>query len=73
MYICFIEDENGEYLSVDKNRKFKKYCGNEAYLFLKSNKRRLMRISDIEDMDEIYLELPKDKIKIARKDERHEQ
>ena len=57
--IYYIEDKNGKYVSEDGTRRFTKLEGREAYAFLKTpkgKKKRFMRISSIEDNEEINIE-----------------
>ncbi len=74
--IYYIEDKNGKYVSEDGTRRFTKLEGREAYAFLKTpkgKKKRFMRISSIEDNEEINIEVPSKEIKAFRKYERRNQ
>ena len=74
--IYYIEDKNGKYVSEDRTRRFTKLEGREAYAFLKTpkgKKKRFMRISSIEDNEEINIEVPSKEIKAFRKYERRNQ
>lgn len=74
--IYYIEDKNGKYVSEDGTRRFTKLEGREAYTFLKTpkgKKKRFMRISSIEDNEEINIEVPSKEIKDFRKYERRNQ
>ena len=71
----FIESKNGEYPSWDGKRRFIKLSGKEAYEYLQTEegrKKRFMKVDD--DKGQIsYFEIPADKVKEHRKDERRKQ
>lgn len=75
MSTYYIEDQNGDFFSVDKKRRFIKLSGTEAYKYLSihKDKRFYSLPSDKETDDPIYIEIPKSKIKSFRKEERHTQ
>ena len=83
MKIYFIEDENGEYYSSDKTRRFTRIAGKEAFVYLQNEKKRGINrrflqteseeIDSATPYDEIYIEIPEKSIKVVRVDERREQ
>ncbi len=77
MSIFYIEDENGTYLSEDGKRKFIRLESKEAYEYLKKTEckgKRFFRTSTEErDGEFVYVEIPPDKVKSARKLQRRAQ
>ena len=77
MKIYYIESENGNIFSPDKKRRFIRLTGKDAYLYLKSNEGKKKRFfqteSEIDGGDEIFIEIPCDKIRDTRKIERRKQ
>lgn len=77
MSIFYIEDKNGTYLSEDRQRKFIRLQGKEAYEYLKSadgkGKRFLQTETEETGGEKVYVEIPKEYISIYRKEERHDQ
>ena len=77
MSIYYIEDENGQYFSTDRQRRFIRLTGQAGLNFLRTEKgkgRRFYRTSTKEDNgDAVFIEIPKPKEKEVRKSERHEQ
>lgn len=65
MAIYYIEDDNGQFKSIDGERRFKRLDGKEAYRFLKTSKGKssvFMKVNEYEDVGEdVYFEVPIDK------------
>ena len=77
MSIYYIEDKNGTFLSPDGKRRFIKLESKEAYEYLKKPEckgKRFFRTSTEEkDGEFVYVEIPPDKVKSARKLQRRAQ
>ena len=83
MKVYFIEDENGEYYSTDKTRRFKRLAGKEAFEFLREERKQGIQrrffqteseeIDGAAPFDEVNIEVSKGSISIARVDERRKQ
>ena len=83
MKVYFIEDENGEYYSTDKTRRFKRLAGKEAFEFLREERKQGIQrrffqteseeIDGASPFDEVNIEVSKGSISIARVDERRKQ
>ena len=76
MKIYYAKNSNGKYLSADGQTRYEKFCGRAAYTYLKSNEgkdKRFAKISDADDLDEVFLEIDTDSIPTFRVDERREQ
>lgn len=77
MSIYYIENENGTYLSQDGKRKFIKLEGKEVYELLKKpeykDKRFFRTSTEEKDGESVYIEIPPDKVKSARKLQRRAQ
>ena len=65
MAIYYIEDDNGQFKSIDGERRFKRLDGKEAYWFLKTSKGKssvFMKVNEYEDGGEdVFFEIPIDK------------
>ena len=76
MKIYYAKNSNGKYLSADGQTRYEKFCGRAAYTYLKSNEgkhKRFAKISDADDLNEVFLEIDTDSIPTFRVDERREQ
>lgn len=76
MKIYYVKNSNGKYLSADGQTRYEKFCGRAAYTYLKSNEgkhKRFAKISDADDLNEVFLEIDTDSIPTFRVDERREQ
>ena len=76
MKTYYFLDPNGQITSEDGKTRYKALNGPKAYEFLKSEvgkNRRVVKISDEDDPDEIFLEVAESLIPFARQGERREQ
>lgn len=76
MKTYYFLDPNGSLTSEDGKTRYKALNGPKAYEFLKSEEgknRRVVKISDEDDPDEIFLEVAESLIPFARQGERREQ
>lgn len=75
MSIYYIEDKNGDYFSADKKRRFIRLTGKQAFIYLKQHrgKRFYKTTTEEENGEKVFIEIPPDKVKQSRRDERHEQ
>lgn len=76
MKTYYFLDPNGQITSEDGKTRYKALNGPKAYEFLKSEEgknRRVVKISDEDDPDEIFLEVAESLIPFARQGERREQ
>lgn len=72
--IYYIENENGDYFSTDRKRRFIRLSGKEAYKYLKSKEgsgKRFYRLNAEDEREEnIFVEVPSSIVSVIRKDER---
>ena len=77
MRIFYIEDDNGQFFSTDRSRRFIRLTGNAAYRYLNSNGRKnthFYKTTTEEDGGaEVFVEVPKDKLKTTRREQRRGQ
>ncbi len=76
MKIYYVKNENGKYLSADGKTSYSKICGRAAYTYLKSDEgkcKRFVKISEVDEIDEVFIEINAESIPAFRKDERREQ
>ena len=77
MRIFYIEDDNGQFFSTDRSRRFIRLTGNAAYRYLNSNGRdntHFYKTTTEEDGGtEVFVEVPKDKLKTTRCEQRRRQ
>ena len=75
MLIFFIEDNNGDYFSTDRKRRFIRLAGKAAYEYLSLHRgKRFYKLTSEEDNeDNIFIEVPAFKVGKVRKDERRAQ
>ena len=83
MKIFYIEDESGDCFSTDKTRRFRRIAGKEAVKYLRDERkrgiyRRFLRTETEEidgdlHYDEVYVEIPHDRVGVFRAAERRKQ
>ena len=76
MKTYYFLDPNGQFTSEDGKTRYRALNGPKAYEFLKSEEgknRRVVKISDEEDPDQVFMEVAESLIPFARQGERREQ
>ena len=79
--IFYIEDDNGEFMSINGKRRFTRLIGKKAMGFLnsKNGKRRFFLKTESNEydvlnyfVDEIFIEVPSEKVSEIRSEKNHE-
>lgn len=76
MKIFYIEDENGNYYSADRRRRFIRLTGKEAYLFLRKHRTKTAYFypttTEEEAGNKVLIEIPEKSVPRFRKEMNHE-